>query len=449
LVLLLCLGAAAGGLWIRAEGGAPRVEAPALVVLGGTPRTLEIALADDGSGLREVSAVLTHARGEEQLLVQGFSGSLLTGGGSEREPLTLALDARALGLPEGDAFLRLSVRDWSWRGGLRGNETRAEIPVRVDLTPPRIEVASGLTYVRRGGAGAVAYTVSEESARDGVLVGERFYRGFPVGSGAGGPGRRFALFAVATDAATEPSIGVIAEDAAGNRARVGWSVVVQPRAERAGNVTLPKSFLEQKVRPLAERERIATDDLVAAFGEINTRLRQSNETQIREILGTPAAEGLWRGSFEQLANSEVTSHFAEHRLYFVDGVRISEATHYGYDLASRAGAPITAANGGRVAFADYLGIYGNCVLIDHGLGLASLYGHLSRIDVAAGDRVEKGQTLGVSGETGLAGGDHLHFAMLVGDTYVDPVEWWDPSWVRTHIDVHLGSPSEAPSAPPS
>jgi murein DD-endopeptidase MepM/ murein hydrolase activator NlpD len=133
----------------------------------------------------------------------------------------------------------------------------------------------------------------------------------------------------------------------------------------------------------------------------------------------------------------VTSRFAEHRSYFVDGEKNSEAIHFGYDLASTAAASITAANSGRIVYADDLGIYGNCVVIDHGFGLATLYGHLSRIDVGEGDEVAKGDALGLSGATGLAGGDHLHFAILVGGTYVDPLEWWDPAWVRTHIEARL------------
>ena len=162
-----------------------------------------------------------------------------------------------------------------------------------------------------------------------------------------------------------------------------------------------------------------------------------NEEQVRKVTAQSAPKRLWEGPFEQLVNSKVTSRFAEHRSYFIDGEKNSEAIHFGYDLASTAAAPITAANAGRVVYADDLGIYGNCVVIDHGLGLATLYGHLSRIDVGAGDEVAKGETLGLSGATGLAGGDHLHFAILVGGTYVDPLEWWDPAWVRTHIEARL------------
>ncbi len=137
----------------------------------------------------------------------------------------------------------------------------------------------------------------------------------------------------------------------------------------------------------------------------------------------------------------MTSKFAERRTYFADGRQVSEATHYGFDLASTAAARVTVSNHGRVIFAEDLGIYGGCVLIDHGMGLTTLYAHLSRIDVSTGDRVKQGQTLGLTGATGLAGGDHLHFAILVGETYVDPLEWWDPKWVREHITARLAAPS--------
>ena len=192
-----------------------------------------------------------------------------------------------------------------------------------------------------------------------------------------------------------------------------------------------------KNNPIARDHDIDSTDLRAAFQRINTEMRRANEAKIREITKDSADRQLWDGPFSQLANSKVTSRFAEHRSYFVAGDKNSEAIHFGYDLASTATAPITAANAGRVVYADDLGIYGGCVLIDHGLGLATLYGHLSRIDAKVGDEVAKGETLGRSGSTGLAGGDHLHFAVLLGDTYVDPLEWWDREWVRTHIEMRI------------
>jgi murein DD-endopeptidase MepM/ murein hydrolase activator NlpD len=436
LVALVVLAGLGGLAWFRAEGAAPVIRAPASLVVGGPGREVEIELLDEGSGLRSVRVTLQHAEGENVLLDERFSGNLATGAGPEgaARRVQLRIDPDALGLPDGDAFLRVAATDWSWRGGFGGNTSEVAIPVSIDRQKPRIRVTTGLTYVDRGGAGAVAYVVSEPTARDGVEVGDAFFHSFQDPDSAT---RRVALFAVPADSPPTPAVRVVAEDAAGNVANAQWPVVVRERVLPSANVTIPQSFLDSVVRGLAAANGIDTSDLAAAFRQINTEVRRKNEQRIREITAQSAPKQLWNGPFEQLANSKVTSRFAEHRTYFVDGEKNSEAIHFGYDLASTAAAPITAANSGRVVSADDLGIYGNCVLIDHGLGLATLYGHLSRVDVSAGDDVAKGDVLGLSGATGLAGGDHLHFAILVGGVYVDPLEWWDPAWVRTHIEAPL------------
>jgi murein DD-endopeptidase MepM/ murein hydrolase activator NlpD len=87
--------------------------------------------------------------------------------------------------------------------------------------------------------------------------------------------------------------------------------------------------------------------------------------------------------------------------------------------------------------AEFFGIYGNTVVLDHGYGLMSLYGHLSSFAVNKGDAVKRGQAVGNSGATGLAGGDHLHFSMLYQDVQVDPREWWDPHWLHDRLAVKL------------
>ena len=107
--------------------------------------------------------------------------------------------------------------------------------------------------------------------------------------------------------------------------------------------------------------------------------------------------------------------------------------HLGFDLASFANATVVAANRGKVLYADMLGIYGNCVILDHGMGVQSLYAHLSSIEVKVGAVVDKDQALGKSGMTGLAAGDHLHFTMLVGGQMVNPIEWWDPHWIEDRV----------------
>lgn len=428
--------------WVRAEGTTPDIADAGDVLVGVAGREVTLELADVDSGIRSVVIVLRHANGEEVLVDKTYPGGWLRGATSTHpKHLTVSIVPAELGLKSGSAILFVSVVDWSWRG----NAAELAMPIEIDTSTPRIRVSTGLTYIRRGGAGSVQYTVDEATAIDGVWVGREgeegavFYRGYPAGGHSADAslpasgGEHIALYAVADDAPADPHITVFAEDAAGNAASATWPVVVKDRKQNKGIVTLPQSFLDRVVVSLAREEKIPTDDLAAAFHRINTEVRARNEATVREQLRDSAQQPLFRGAFEQLRNSKVTSKFAEQRTYFVGPKRVSEATHYGYDLASTAAAPITASNAGRVMYAGELGIYGQCVLIDHGLGLATLYGHLSRIDTAVGESVEKGDVLGRSGATGLAGGDHLHFAMLVGDTYVDPVEWWDPKWVETHV----------------
>jgi murein DD-endopeptidase MepM/ murein hydrolase activator NlpD len=442
-----------GGLVWRCELGDPVLEAPAELAVGRSPRAVALGVTDGRAGLREVTGVVRQGDAASPLPGAQYPGSLATGG-SVRGPVQveLSLDPRALGLKEGDAVLEVTARDWSWAGWLGGNRTVASIPLRVDLSPPRVAVETGLSYAARGGTGAVAYSLSEPVARDGVDVGGVFFPGFPhpgsaAAEGAPRSGRRVALFAIARDAPPAPKIQVVAEDEAGNRTAAGWPLVFQERRFSEERIDLPQRFLEQKVPELAGEVGVAGTDAVAVFQEINKRVRAQDEKRVREIVAKTEAAPLWRGPFVQWANSEVTSRFAEHRTYFVGEQQVSEAIHYGYDLATLAGAEVSASNAGRVIYAGPLGIYGNCVVLDHGLGLASLYAHLASMAVGEGDEVAKGQALGRSGSTGLAGGDHLHFAILVNGTYVEPKEWWDPKWVREKVESQLGPSEPAPSQP--
>jgi murein DD-endopeptidase MepM/ murein hydrolase activator NlpD len=434
-LFLIALGAG-GYAFVRAEGEVPALRAPEQLLLGAGGTRLEIEASDARSGVRAIEVVLALPGGEEQIFREEYPGTLLRGGerGTSRA-VGIPVEAARLGSDGAEGFLRVTARDWSLRGLLTGNATRLEIPVRLDLSPPRISIETGLSYAQRGGAGVVVYSVSEPTSRDGVRVGEAFFRGWPF------EGRRISFYAVPTDAPAPPRPEVVAVDAAGNERTARWPLQVKERALPEATVNLPGSFLEEKVPELARAQNVAVDDRVAAFREINTRVRAENERRIREIAAKTAPERLWQGAFQQWANSQVTSRFAERRTYVVDGQGVSQATHFGYDLATTAGAPITAANSGRVLYAGDLGIYGNCVLVDHGLGVVSLYGHLSSVEVDEGQDVEKGGVLGRSGQTGLAGGDHLHFAILVGDAYVDPVEWWDEKWVREKIDAKLAPPA--------
>lgn len=433
--------------FLRCERSAPTVETPQPLVLGREPKLLVLDVADEGSGLRSLRAELVLPSAVTPLVAKTWPGSLLHGGETKpsRERIEIPVDPKGLGLVDGAATVRVTTRDWSWSSFLSGNETVAELPLTVDLKPPRVSIENGQTYLQRAGSGLAVYSVADDTVRDGVDVSGTFFPGFPYPGSDPAQRRRLAFFAIPRDTPPEPVIRVVAEDAAGNRTAQGWQTFFKEREFMEISLNLPASFFTNKVPELAATRDIDTSDLVRAFQEINSSGRQADEARVREIVKDTTPEKLWSGAFEQLASSKVTSHFAERRNYFVEGKKISEATHFGFDLATTAHGPVTASNAGRVIYADDLGIYGGCVVLDHGLGVTSLYGHLSRIDVKPGDRVDRGQTVGLSGATGLAGGDHLHFAILVRDTYVDPVEWWDPKWIREKIDALLVT---APDAEP-
>jgi murein DD-endopeptidase MepM/ murein hydrolase activator NlpD len=443
-VLAIAASALGAASWLRCEGESPVVTGPAQLYVGRSETPVAVEASDARSGIRSLELRIAQGSVDQQLATSEIPGSLVTGGARDAtQRIEAVVNAEALGLHEGDARLIAKAQDWSWRNWFRGGVTTLEIPVTVDMTKPRIVVETGQTYVQRGGAGAVVYSVPEPTRRDGVQVGDAFFAGRPF---PGDPKRRIALFAIPRDVAPNPRIAVIAVDLAGNEAAAMWPVALEERAFDDVRIDLSSSFLEVKVRELAENVGVKEPDALSAFKKINSEIRAQNEKKVRELIAKSSDEPLFRGAFQQMRNSAVTSRFAERRSYYVQGTKVSEAIHFGYDLASTAGAPIEASNRGRVLYAGELGIYGNCVLLDHGLGLVSLYGHLSQIDVKEGDLVEKNQKLGRSGATGLAGGDHLHFAMLVGDAYVDPTEWWDAKWVDEKVMSRLNG-GAAPAAP--
>jgi murein DD-endopeptidase MepM/ murein hydrolase activator NlpD len=438
-------GAVGAAGWLRCEGEKPALRGPERVFVGRSPVTVAVEARDDDSGIRRLELRVVQGAVKEPIAELVRPGNLGLGGARGAvEQIEGVIDAEKLGLREGDAKLVAKASDWSWRRWLSGNPGWLEIPLTVDLTRPRINVETGQTYVRRGGAGAVVYSVREETQRDGVQVGDAFFPGRPF---PGDPKRRIALFAIPRDVALNPRIAVVAVDRAGNEAAAGWPVALAERVFDDVRIELGNSFLQVKVRDLAEAVGVKEEDPLSAFRKINSEIRAQNEEKIRELVARSGDEPLFQGEFRQMRNSAVTSGFAERRSYYVEDAKVSEAIHYGYDLASTAGAPIEASNRGRVLFAGELGIYGNCVLLDHGLGLVSLYAHLSQITVAEGDLVEKSQQLGRSGATGLAGGDHLHYAMLVGEAYVDPTEWWDAKWVEEKVMSRLGTAQIAEETP--
>jgi murein DD-endopeptidase MepM/ murein hydrolase activator NlpD len=319
--------------------------------------------------------------------------------------------------------------------------------IQIRLEPPRIAVVSVHHYVNHGGSEMVLYRATPPEVESGVRVGPIEYPGYPAaGAGAAGadPALKASFFALLYDQPLQAPITAFARDEAGNEARAMFVDNVFEKPFKNSRIELDDRFLNRVVPEILQHSpELRTpppaegEDMLPAFLKINGELRKINGDAIAALSKKTSPTRLWKGPFVQLGNSQVEASFADHRTYFYKGREVDQQFHLGFDLAVTANVAVVAANDGTVVHASWLGIFGNGVIIDHGMGVQSLYGHLSSVDVKVGEAVMKGQTVGRSGMTGLAGGDHLHFTMLVNGHAVNPVEWWDAHWVQDRVDRKL------------
>jgi murein DD-endopeptidase MepM/ murein hydrolase activator NlpD len=440
---LLALVLVAGGVWIvagRMSGPAIDIRQPAKVI--GANGTLEVAVDAPRGELSRLEIAVEQK--EKRTVVAALSGTeaTLTQDGPDRIRIQRTLNKSSVpGLQSGPARIVVTAaRPVVY--GIRTVESTATRDVAVRLEPPRASVVSTHHYVNHGGAELVVYRVNPPDVSSGVRVGDVEYPGYPASGAAAlagktiaDPALRVAFFALLHDQELKTPMHVFARDEAGNAARADFDHRVFPKPFRRSRIELEDSFIGRVVPAILERtpDLKPDGDDIAKFLTINRDLRRQNAETIAKLGSQSAKEALWTGPFQQLGNSKVESAFADHRTYFYKGREVDQQIHLGFDLAVTANVPIVSANRGRVVFADYLGIYGNCVIVDHGLGIQTLYAHLSSFETAAGQTVEKGQTLGRSGMTGLAGGDHLHFTQLVQGRAVNPVEWWDSHWLEDRV----------------
>jgi murein DD-endopeptidase MepM/ murein hydrolase activator NlpD len=292
--------------------------------------------------------------------------------------------------------------------------------------------------VAQGGCEVVVYRVGESAVQDGVRSGSWWFPGFPMP----GPDKqlRFAFYAVPWDTGDASAVRLVAIDDVGNEATVAFVDQFFPKPIKSDVIQVTDAFLNKVVPEILSQTSEVRDqgDLVKNFLAINGDLRRKEADFLKGLAQKSARQFLWTQPFLPMKNAKITAAFAQRRTYMYQGKEIDQQTHLGFDMASVQRDAVLASNSGTVVLAHFFGIYGNAVIIDHGYGLMSLYGHLSSIAVKEGQHVDRSQELGRSGQTGLAGGDHLHFTMLLGGLPVNPVEWWDPHWIRDRIARKLG-----------
>ncbi len=420
-VLLLAAAGAACGYFFLTDSVKPTIALVPDSAVAAPKREFTLTLRDAGSGLKK--AKVTVAQGDKQvtLLDQSYTA-----------PVKDAVETFTLepaGLQDGPFTLTVTATDRSLANFGSGNTVTLQKQLTIDTTPPRVEVLSLAHNVRQGGAGAVAFKVNEDVEKAGVQVGDHFYPAFKQENGTY---HGLFLFPFNMDPKDfSPVVKVV--DKAGNTATASFRFRGIPRKFREDTINISDSFLASKMPQYYDIIKDTRDNL-KIYLRVNNELRKENSVYLRELGEKTSPTMLWdKKIFLRLPNAATKARFGDHRTYFYQGQEIDQQTHMGVDLASLEGAPVPAANTGKVVFAGFLGIYGNTIIIDHGLGLESLYAHLRQIDVKVGQDVKKGEIIGKTGVSGLAGGDHLHFGILLFGEATSPIEWWDQHWIDDNI----------------
>ncbi len=335
---------------------------------------------------------------------------------------------------EGAFELEIKALDASLASFGLGNSNTIKIPMRLDTEPPRISVTTIPPNVRRGGSAVIRYSINEDVEHTGVMVDDKFFTGFKQDDGS-----YICYFAFPHYLTTKQFLPKItARDLAGNVTTNTLRVHAINRKFKEDTIKITDNFLDK----LSQRLSNLVPSNATPFERfiiINKDIRHANAEFLHHISSNTGTVSLWKGLFMRLPRAASRAGYGDHRTYVYNGEVVDQQSHLGFDLASVKQAPIPASNNGKVIFAGELGIYGNLVVLDHGLGLMSLYSHLTEIKAQVGDLLKKGDTLGTTGETGMAFGDHLHFGILVGGVEVTPLEWLDSKWIRDNITGRLNA----------
>jgi murein DD-endopeptidase MepM/ murein hydrolase activator NlpD len=424
-------------LTIVFEGEKPLVALEPLpeFLSGGQKFTFRIS--DAKRGLKKVQ-VSANQEGRKITLVEKkfpFEGFLNRGGVRIYEQ-EIFVDPAELKLSQGRVDLLVSVWDYSRRGGGDGNMAVGEHKMIVDTIPPALRSVSRMHNINKGGSGLVIYQTSSDTEQSGVYVDDLFFSGFPVDAKSQ-EGIHVCYFALPYFSGLNPSIYLWAKDKAGNRSRTTFYHHIRKKRFRRERINITDRFLKRVLPYFSFYPLNSEDSDIKKYLKINNDLRTESHQTFYKLREDTTPKRLWEGSFLRLKNAATMSRFADQRLYYYKGKKVDEQVHLGIDLASLANSPIQAANNGRVVFAERNGIYGLAVVLDHGQGLATLYAHLNAAKVTPNQEVKKGDIIGYTGQTGLAGGDHLHFGLMVNGVAVNPIEWWDGHWINDNINKKL------------
>jgi len=425
-ILFICLLLAAAGYFFLTDGEPPHVGVRPDTPSASPKREYVVEATDAGSGIQAVSVIVSQGDKKITVLDKAYSPA------PPQAVETFMLESA--GLRDGAFDIDIAVTDNSIHGFGSGNTSHLRKTLTLDSTPPVAGILSQAHNVRQGGVGAIAYTVSEDTESTGVQVGDIFSPGYKLPNGHYVCLFPFPLTMEPND--FKPRLRAV--DLAGNERMVDFRYQIIPRKFKADTMNVSDAFLQSKM-PQYFAAYPGMTDLLAIYLKVNNDTRRENAKTLRELAARTSPELYWdKKAFVRLPNAAPMAAFGDRRTYLYQGREVDKQIHMGQDLASLATAQVPAATAGKVVLAEFFGIYGLAVILDHGMGLQTIYSHLSQITVKTGDMVGRGDILGNTGATGLAGGDHLHFGVIVHGVEVSPVEWWDQHWIDDNVADRFG-----------
>jgi len=384
---------------------------------------------NDESGVQAYKITFKSSKGEstlahEQLIDPAKSLKL------EVEP-----PRSAFALKDNEVTVSVEVRDASSWNFLKGNTVIKNYNILIDKRRPSTSIISNSYGIKKGGAALVIFKATDENLKEIYIetntqkkfIPQTFYK----------EGYYISLIAwpITSDSFDAK---IIATDNAGNIKKTHIPLYLKAKRYRVSKIKITDQFLAGKIADLAEefQETQGVFDPIEQFKIINETVRAKNEKLIHKISSVVSKDQVDDFSINKmypLKNAKVVASFGDHRKYLYKGEVVSESYHLGLDLASNAMASIKPQNGGKIVFADYNGLYGNMPMLDHGLGLYTLYGHCSSVNVNIDEQTSAKADIANTGKSGYAMGDHLHFGVLVQGVEVRPEEWMDTQWIKLNI----------------
>lgn len=377
---------------------------------------IQLYVQDGGSGLKSVKVYMSQ-NGRDVVIysTDNIQQKVLD--------VKIQLNPQKIGFLEGDAVLKVVATN----NALIKRTASYEKYVKIDLSPPVISILNWTRNIINGGTGFVFFKVSEPLKNSFVNIGKYQFKCLNFEYG------HICPFSFPYFEENYMPLYLVIKDFADNTISQSLPYTLKKVRYAKSVLNIDDNFIELKIKPISDKD---IPDKVELFKYVNTHIRKNNEDIIHKIASEcKNKEPMFNGYFSYLENSAKLGGFADYRTYRYNGQIIegADAYHKGFDFASVKNAPVKAANNGVVMFSGFLGIYGNSVIIDHGMCIYSLYSHLDSTTVKEGQKVDKNTIIGKTGTTGLAVGDHLHFGILVNGIEVNPIEWFDPKWLETRF----------------